>query len=130
VHVMCSVEYDSYIVVSFANATIVLKIDEQVEEVSEAVSGFVQSSPTLNVFQIGEETVLQVLSQALRSIRTAQRVHEWRSPGSKAITHAAVNKRQIVISLTYVVSARALGWVLLLLCFALLTGTLLLYLID
>jgi len=89
-------------VVSFANATLVLAIGDTVEEVSEADSGFLLSSPTLNVYQIGEDTVLQVLPSALRNIRADKRVHEWRSPGSKNITHAAVNKRQIVISLSYV----------------------------
>jgi hypothetical protein len=51
-------EFDSYIVVSFTNATLVLSIGETVEEVTD--TGFNASAPTLDVQQLGEDGLLQV----------------------------------------------------------------------
>lgn len=51
-------EFDSYIVVSFINATLVLSIGETVEEVTD--SGFLGTTPTLSCSQLGEEALLQV----------------------------------------------------------------------
>ena len=39
--------YDRYIIVSFTNATLVFKIGEQIEEVTD--SGFLGTAPTLEV---------------------------------------------------------------------------------
>jgi len=50
--------YDAYIVVSFVNATVVLSIGESVEEVTD--SGFLLTTPTLAVTQLGEDSLLQV----------------------------------------------------------------------
>ena len=52
-------EFDSYIVVSFINATLVLSIGETVEEVTD--SGFLGTTPTLSCSQLGEEALLQVM---------------------------------------------------------------------
>lgn len=52
-------EYDSYIVVSFMNATLVLSIGETVEEVTE--SGFLGTTPTLACSQLGEDALIQVI---------------------------------------------------------------------
>ena len=52
-------EFDSYIVVSFINATLVLSIGETVEEVTD--SGFLGTTPTLSCSQLGEDALLQVL---------------------------------------------------------------------
>ena len=51
-------EFDSYIVVSFINATLVLSIGETVEEVTD--SGFLGTTPTLSCSQLGEDALLQV----------------------------------------------------------------------
>ena len=51
-------EFDSYIVVSFMNATLVLSIGETVEEVTE--SGFLGTTPTLACSQLGEDALIQV----------------------------------------------------------------------
>ena len=53
-----SEEYDSYIVVSFTNATLVLSIGETVEEVTD--SGFLGTSPTLACSRLGEDALIQV----------------------------------------------------------------------
>ncbi len=52
-------EYDSYIVVSFINATLVLSIGETVEEVTD--SGFLGTSPTLACSRLGEDALIQVI---------------------------------------------------------------------
>lgn len=53
-----SEEFDSYIVVSFMNATLILSIGETVEEVTE--SGFLGTTPTLACSQLGEDALIQV----------------------------------------------------------------------
>lgn len=92
---------DSYIVVSFSHATLVLSIvGSTVEEVSD--SGFLGSTLTLSCCQIGEEDhVLQVYPSGIRDIKTScKRVNEWRTPASKKIVQTAVNNKQVVIALT------------------------------
>ena len=51
-------EFDSYIIVSFVNATLVLSIGETVEEVTD--SGFLGTTPTLSCSLLGEDALLQV----------------------------------------------------------------------
>ncbi|RMX51535.1 hypothetical protein pdam_00010321 [Pocillopora damicornis] len=91
-------EFDSYIVVSFINATLVLSIGETVEEVTD--SGFLGTTPTLSCSQLGEDALLQVYSEGIRHIRADKRVNEWKTPGKKTIVKCAVNERQVVIALT------------------------------
>ena len=52
-------EYDSYIIVSFVNATLVLSIGETVEEVTD--SGFLGTTPTLSCSQLGDDALVQVI---------------------------------------------------------------------
>jgi splicing factor 3B subunit 3 len=91
-------EYHSYIVVSFINATLVLSIGETVEEVTD--TGFLASSPTLAVEQLGEDALVQVYPQGIRHIRADRRVNEWRAPNDKTIVQAATNHRQVAIALS------------------------------
>lgn len=51
-------DYDSYIVVSFVNATLVLSIGETVEEVTD--TGFLGTAPTLSCSQLGDDALVQV----------------------------------------------------------------------
>ena len=56
---MCvSDEFDSYIIVSFVNATLVLSIGETVEEVTD--SGFLGTTPTLSCHALGDDALVQV----------------------------------------------------------------------
>ncbi|KAI9020517.1 CPSF A subunit region-domain-containing protein [Hyaloraphidium curvatum] len=91
-------EFDSYIVVSFVNATLVLSIGETVEEVTD--TGFLGTTPTLAVTQLGDDALLQIYPQGLRHIRRDRRVNEWKTPGGRHIVKAACNERQVVIALT------------------------------
>jgi splicing factor 3B subunit 3 len=55
--------FDRYIVVSFVNATLVLQVGEQVEEIAD--SGILGSTPTLAVSLLGDDAILQVRSFSL-----------------------------------------------------------------
>ena len=44
--------------------------------------------------------LVQIYREGIRHIRADKRVNEWRAPGKKTITRAAVNRRQVVIGLT------------------------------
>jgi len=85
--------YDAYIVVSFVNATLVLSIGENVEEVTD--SGFLAPTPTIFVSQIGDDGMLQVHPAGVRHIKADRRVNEWRAPTSKSIVKAVANERQV-----------------------------------
>ncbi|KNC86365.1 splicing factor 3B subunit 3 [Sphaeroforma arctica JP610] len=91
-------EYDSYIVVSFNNATLVLSIGDTVEEVVD--SGFLGTSPTVYASGLGDDSLLHVHPDGIRHIRADKRINEWKCPGRATITRAAVNIRQVVISLS------------------------------
>lgn len=57
-HLICSDEFDAYIIVSFVNATLVLSIGETVEEVTD--SGFLGTTPTLSCSLLGDDALVQV----------------------------------------------------------------------
>ncbi|TPX70379.1 hypothetical protein SpCBS45565_g01800 [Spizellomyces sp. 'palustris'] len=91
-------EFDSFIIVSFVDATLVLSIGETVEEVTD--TGFLNSTPTLTVAQLGEDALVQVYPRGIRHIRADRRVSEWKAPGNKTIVRAACNRKQVVIALS------------------------------
>lgn len=92
-------EFDAYIVLSFTNATLVLRIGETVEEVTPSDSGFLTGVPTLAVQQLGEEGVIQVHPKGIRHI-VRGRVNEWPSPQHRSIVAATANENQVVIALS------------------------------
>ncbi|KAJ3244641.1 Splicing factor 3B subunit 3 [Chytriomyces hyalinus] len=91
-------EFDSYIVVSFVNATLVLSIGETVEERTD--TGFLDSTPTLAVGQLGEDALVQVYPLGIRHIRADRRVSEWKAPSNKSIVRAACNQKQVIVALS------------------------------
>ncbi|XP_058774798.1 spliceosome-associated protein 130 A-like [Vicia villosa] len=90
-------EFDAYIVVSFLNATLVLSIGETVEEVSD--SGFLDTTPSLSVSLIGDDSLMQVHPNGIRHIREDGRINEWRTPGKRTIDKVGSNRLQVVIAL-------------------------------
>jgi hypothetical protein len=90
--------YDSYIILSFVNGTLVLSIGENIEEVQD--TGFLSSAPTLAVQQIGDDALLQVHPLGIRHVLVDRRVNEWRVPPGKTIVAATTNKRQVVVALS------------------------------
>ncbi|KAG0308305.1 Splicing factor 3B subunit 3 [Dissophora globulifera] len=89
--------YDQYIIVSFSNATLILSIGETVEEVTD--TGFLATTPTIAVQQLGQDALLQIYPQGIRHIRSNKQVTEWRAPGGRNIVRAATNRQQVVIAL-------------------------------
>lgn len=90
-------ENDKFIVVSFSNSTLVLEVGESVVEVQD--SGFLATTSTLVAANIGEDGLVQVHPNGIRHIRGG-RVHEWKTPGKKTITHATANELQVAIALS------------------------------
>ncbi|MCL7031685.1 hypothetical protein MKW94_020992 [Papaver nudicaule] len=91
-------EFDAYIVVSFAQATLVLSIGETVEEVSD--SGFLDTTASLSVSLLGDDSLMQVHPNGIRHIRDDGRINEWKTPGKKSIVKVASNRLQVVIALS------------------------------
>ncbi len=96
-------EHDSYIILSFVNGTLVLSIGETIEEVSD--SGFLTSSPTLAVQQLGEDALLQVHPHGIRHILVDKQINEWATPSlpngrQTTIVATCTNERQVVVALS------------------------------
>ena len=90
-------EFDRYIIVSFNNATLVLSIGDNVEEVTD--SGFNDKVPTLQVVLLADNAMLQIHATGIRHIRENGTKSEWKTPGRKPIERASANPRQVAISL-------------------------------
>jgi splicing factor 3B subunit 3 len=91
-------EFDAYIVLSFANGTLVLSIGETVEEVTD--TGFLSSAPTLAVQQLGEDALIQVHPKGIRHIQADGKVNEWSAPQHRSIVAATTNERQVAVALS------------------------------
>lgn len=91
-------EFDAYIILSFANGTLVLSIGETVLEVSD--TGFLSTAPTLAVQQLGEDSLIQVHPRGIRHILADRRVNEWPAPQHRTIVAATTNERQVAIALS------------------------------
>lgn len=87
--------FDEFILLSFAENTLVLAVspDGNVQETSD--HNFVTTIPTLNVHQVGENSVVQVHSRGIRQIFSEKSI-DW-SPGSETVITAAVNSSQVLI---------------------------------
>ena len=89
---------DKYIVVSFADATLVLSIGETVEEVGRG-SGFLTEAPTLACAALANDCgIVQVHPSGVRIISNG-RAKQWDCPGLKRIECASANETQVVIAL-------------------------------
>mmetsp|Transcript_23184 Transcript_23184/g.49148 ORF Transcript_23184/g.49148 Transcript_23184/m.49148 type:complete len:1382 (+) Transcript_23184:152-4297(+) len=93
--------YDRYIVVSFADATLVLSVGETVEEMGKE-SGFLTTEPTLACSALGNGDkgggICQVYPGGVRHIQRGS-VSQWHVPGIKKIECASANESQILIAL-------------------------------
>ncbi|TVY62869.1 Pre-mRNA-splicing factor rse1 [Lachnellula suecica] len=91
-------QYDAYIILSFSNGTLVLSIGETVEEVTD--TGFLSTTSTLAVQQLGEDGLIQVHPKGIRHIRADRRVNEWAAPQHRSIVAATTNARQVAVALS------------------------------
>lgn len=80
------------------NRTLVLAVGELIEEVEE--SGFLNTTPSLAIQQIGVDSLVQVHPNGVRHILANNATTEWSVPLGKSIVAAATNKRQIVVALS------------------------------
>ncbi|OLY84346.1 Splicing factor 3B subunit 3 [Smittium mucronatum] len=90
-------QFDHFIVISFLDATLVLKIGEEVEEVSD--SGFVNNLPTILVQLMSDDSLVQVTPHSIRHVLHDGRVNEWKPPKNREIVCATSNSSQVAISL-------------------------------
>jgi splicing factor 3B subunit 3 len=91
-------KFDKYIVVSFADATLVLSVGDTVEEVGKE-SGFLTNAPTLACSALGSDGAMcQVHPSGVRHIQNGQAL-QWHCPGLKRIECASANESQVIIAL-------------------------------
>mmetsp|Transcript_32687 Transcript_32687/g.70801 ORF Transcript_32687/g.70801 Transcript_32687/m.70801 type:complete len:1345 (-) Transcript_32687:136-4170(-) len=89
---------DKYIVVSFADATLVLSVGETVEEMGKE-SGFGATYPTLACSAMGSDGgIVQVHPSGVRHIHRGK-AKQWDCPGLKRIEKASANESQVLIAL-------------------------------
>lgn len=102
-------ENDSLVILGLHSATMVMKIDEEVEEALD--TGFIKDTHTIGVQQFGSDSVLQIHSKGIRLIRgiafpnddqngTHGHVQDWDPPAHRTIVSCASNNRQIAIALS------------------------------
>jgi splicing factor 3B subunit 3 len=95
---------DKFIVVSFADATLVLSIGETVEEVDRDKSPFVTDGPTLACAALANDCgIVQVHPAGVRIIKFIEgekpKATQWNCPGLKRIECASANETQLIIAL-------------------------------
>ena len=89
---------DKYIIVSFADATLVLSVGETVEEMGKE-SGFLTNAPTFACSALGNDGgICQVHPAGVRHIQKG-RAKQWHCPGLKRIECASANESQVIIAL-------------------------------
>ena len=91
-------QYDSFIVISFVNATLVLRVGETVEQTDD--TGFLTDAQTVGAQHMFDNSFVQVLPNSIRHIQQSGRVVEWQAPGRRNITKVATNERQVAIALS------------------------------
>ena len=90
--------YDSYIVVSFRDATLVLSVGEQIREVKD--SGFSLACSTLEIVTLaGTAGHAQIHSDGILMVLPGKHKKEWPAPAGKRVVCASANERQIVVAL-------------------------------
>jgi splicing factor 3B subunit 3 len=63
-------------------------------------TGFLVTTPTLTVGQLGDDALVQVHSHGIRHIRNDRRVSEWRTPAGTTNIKASCNKKQVTTALS------------------------------
>jgi splicing factor 3B subunit 3 len=91
-------QYDSFIILSFTQETLILSISDTVEEATG--TGFLTSAPTIAVQQMGEDSIVQVHPKGIRHIEGSGKANDWPVPPHRSIVAAACNSRQIAIALS------------------------------
>ncbi|XRB19624.1 splicing factor 3B subunit 3 [Pseudoscourfieldia marina] len=93
-------DFELFILVSFDGKTMLLRVDETVEEVGEGNTNFMLDVTTMHVALLGDDTHVQTHPGGMRIITGDGRVTEWHAPGRRTVTHVASNRTQLVAALT------------------------------
>jgi len=88
---------DKYIVVSFANVTLVLAVGETVEEATN--TGLITSKQTLAVKRCASGGIIQVCSDGVHLAKNGSSERIFSAPPGKNIDCAAINERQLAVAL-------------------------------
>lgn len=96
-------KFDKFIILSFFDGSIILKIGDEVEEAEN--SGFIDSIPTLNAFQIGKSSIVQIHATGLKQIfynESDERTKsiDWNPPSGIEILKSACTNSQVILALT------------------------------
>lgn len=92
-------EFPSLIIISFLNQTLVLKVDQIIEEVSD--TGIIQNIPTMAIQQMGHDTIAQVHSRGIHLCTSDGAFKaKWESPQHRTVVSATTNEAQIVVALS------------------------------
>lgn len=67
---------------------------------SHPASYHTDTTSTLSVSTLGDNSLLQIHPMGIRHIRSDKRINEWKPPGKKNIVKCAVNSRQVVVALS------------------------------
>ena len=96
-------QYDKFIVLSFFDGSIILKIGEEVEEAEN--SGFIDTVTTLNVYQIGDSSIVQIHATGLKQIFYSEedeplKTFDWNPPPGIEVLSSSCTNTQVVLALT------------------------------
>ncbi|KAI0008531.1 CPSF A subunit region-domain-containing protein [Xylariaceae sp. FL0662B] len=90
-------KYDTYIILTSSNYTLIMSIGEEVSQVSD--SGLLTSVTTLAIQQIGEDSLVQIHPKGIQHLHNGQ-INEWSVPQHRSIIATATNEQQIAIALS------------------------------
>lgn len=96
-------KFDKFIVLSFFDGSIILSIGEEVEEAEN--SGFIDTVTTLNIFQIGHDSIVQIHATGLKQIFYSEddeptKSIDWNPPPGIEVIHSACTNSQVVLALS------------------------------
>lgn len=96
-------KFDKFIVLSFFDGSIILSIGEEVEEAEN--SGFIDTVTTLNIFQIGDDSIVQIHATGLKQIFYSENDEpiksiDWNPPPGIEVIHSACTNTQVVLALS------------------------------
>jgi splicing factor 3B subunit 3 len=97
-----SMEFDQYIVVSFANSTLILSVGESVHQITEEdplARSFIDNAATLNIGRLADDTIVQIHSGGIRHIRSELSNQELPCPSDRKVLQSTMNERQVVLAL-------------------------------
>ena len=94
--------FDGYIIVSFEGSSLILRVGETIEEMSD--SPFISNAATLYASLLFDDSYIQVIESEVRHIKKNSAgqytVSLWKPSGLRRIRCVTANKRQIAVGLT------------------------------